>query len=1016
MSLSRTTGRLLGALAALCILALPAAAQSGTIRGSVTDSASQRGVPGVSITVAGSTRGAVTDDDGRFTVRDVPAGTTRVRAQRIGYAFQERSVTLNAGDTASVSFVLRPVAVQLSEVVSIGYGTSSRREVSNAIASVNASAIENQPVAGIESAIQGKMAGVQVTNNAGNPGNGISIRVRGPASVNAGNQPLYVVDGVPIIQEDYGQLGLGGQDVTSISSLNPDEIESIDVLKDAASAAIYGSRGSNGVVMITTKRGRAGTSKVNFSSYYGTQSVPRKLPLLDAKQYVEIFNESAVNDAEDLPFTAGVDDAHSFDWQSAVFRRAPVGDAQLSMSGGTDHVKYYLSGGNFDQRGVVIGSDYRRQTGRVNVDFDATNRLLLRTSVALAREDNHRIEGDGSLDGVVTNAIGMQPMRPIFGNFYGFAGADSGLKYSNPVAIASYDQTTYGTMRGTGNVEARYSVTNKLSLNGRFGADLLSVDELQWLSPKVDQTYAQSANGVGKSDHTTASRYVSEGFATYDAYASDRQRLSVVGGASVELNQSDLNFIRGEGFTSGFTTYVRNATVITSYDGASTANTLGSYFGRANYSLLDRYLFSASLRADRSSRFGADHRWGTFPAASIGWNLSEEPFAAALARHATVKLRASYGVTGNQGIGDFASYSLAKAAPYTTLPGVAQTSIGNPDLKWETTHAFDAGVDLGFLDNRVSVIADYYNRLTNDLLVQRPIPAFTGFSTTWGNIGDVKNVGYDFSINTENIRPRNGRGFGWTSGLNVTFNHNRVVSTYNGQPIVTGINGRLTSIVAPGQPLGEFYMLHFTGVDPQTGNAIYENVDHSTDQNGSPVIDALDKTYVGSPHPKYYGGFSNEFTFGNLALRGFLTFSQGNKIFNMMRIFTDDGACTWDNKTTNVLARWKKPGDITNVPRMSYDCDSGADQISSRYIEDGSYVRLSELTLSYQLPQRWANQAYLANARVYVSGHNLKLWTKYMGYDPDVNSAGSDENVIIGTDYYAYPQPRTITIGINAGW
>jgi len=244
----------------------------------------------------------------------------------------------------------------------------------------------------------------------------------------------------------------------------------------------------------------------------------------------------------------------------------------------------------------------------------------------------------------------------------------------------------------------------------------------------------------------------------------------------------------------------------------------------------------------------------------------------------------------------------------------------------------------------------------------------------------------------------------------VTFNRNRVVSTYSGQPIITGINGRQTTIVAPGQPLGEFYMLKFEGVDPQTGDAIYKDVDGDGD------ITSSDKTFVGSPHPKYYGGFSNEFTFGALSLRGFFTFSQGNKIFNMMRIFTDDGACTWDNKTTNVLSRWQKPGDITDMPRMSYDCTAGADEISSRYIENGSYVRLSELTLGYTLPQKWANRAYLSSARVFVSGHNLKLWTKYMGYDPDVNSAGSDENIIIGTDYYAYPQPRTITIGINAGW
>jgi TonB-linked SusC/RagA family outer membrane protein len=974
---------------------------------------SQRGIPGVSVTVPGSALGVVTDDAGRFIIRDVPVGNPTLRAQRIGYVAQDRTVSVNGGGTAIVTFVLRDVAVQLSEVVSIGYGTSSRQDVSNAVSSVTAADIQSTPVSGLEAAIQGKMAGVQVTQNAGNPGNGMSIRIRGPASVTAGNQPLYVLDGVPIMQEDFGQLGTGGQDVTSISTLNPDEIESIDVLKDAASAAIYGSRGSNGVVMITTKRGRAGASKINLSTYYGTQSAPKMLSLLDARQYVEIFNESAVNDAEDLPFVAGTDDAHSFDWQKAVFRTAPIGDTQLSMSGGTDRVKYYLSGGNLSQRGIVIGSDYQRQSGRVNVDFDASNRLLLRTSVGLTREDNHRIDGDGSLDGIVTNAIGMQPMRPIFGNFFGFAGADSGLKYSNPVALAAYNTNTYGTLRGIGNVDARFGLTTNLSITGRFGADVLSVDELSWESPKVDQTYANSANGVGKSDHTTASRYVSEAFASYDALATERQRLSLVGGASMELNHSELNFIRGEGFTSGFTTYVRNATVITSYDGGATDNTIASYFGRANYALMDRYLLSAAFRTDRSSRFGINNRWASFPAASVGWNVTQEPFAAAVARHASLKLRASYGVTGNQGIPDFGSLSLATAQPYTTSPGIAQTSIGNPNLRWETTHSYDIGADIGLLDNRLTVIADYYRRKTSNLLVSRPIPGFLGVATTntiLDNIGDILNKGFDFSINTENVRPRSSRGFGWTSSLNLTFNKNRVLSVAGGTPIITGINGRQTTIVAPGQPLGEFYMLQFTGVDPQTGDAIFKDV------NGDGKITSDDKTFVGSPHPKYYGGFSNEFTLGNVSLRGFFSFSQGGKIFNMMRIFTDDGACTWDNKTTNVLARWQKPGDITNVPRMSYDCASGADQISSRFIENGSYVRLSDLTLSYGLPEKWASRAYLANARVYVTGHNLKVWTKYSGYDPDVNSAGSDENIIIGTDYYAYPQPRTITFGINAGW
>jgi len=766
-------------------------------------------------------------------------------------------------------------------------------------------------------------------------------------------------------------------------------------------------------VLITTKRGRAGGTRFEFNGYYGRQSNPKTIPLLNAKDYVTIFNESALNDGYDVsdyPFVPGTDDAATYDWQKAVFRDAPVSDAQLAMSGGSDRVRYFVSAGNFDQRGIVIGSSYQRQAGRANLEFDATRRFYLRTNLGLTREINRRVEGDGSLDGVVTNAIGMQPMRPIVGSFFGYAGGDEGLKYSNPVALAVYNSTTNNTLRAIGNVEGRYVIRDWLSLTARAGADVLSLDESQWESPKVDQTYAQSANGVGKTDHTTATRYVSEGFFNLDALSTQRHRLSFVGGASAEFNDSELNFLRGEGFTSGFTKYVRNASIITSYDGANTANTLASFFSRATYSLNDRYFFNASFRADRSSRFGANNRWGTFPALSAGWAVTDESFASGLAKYATLKLRASYGLTGNQGIGDFASLSLASGTPYTNIPGIAQTSLGNANLRWETTRSFDGGADIGFFGGRVGVIADYYKRHTTDLLVRRPIPAFTGYTSIWDNIGSIENKGWDLALSTQNVKPATPNGFGWNSTLNLTFNHNKVLDLYGGQPIVTGINGRQSSIVAVGQPLGEFYMWRFDGVDPQTGNAIFGDLDHND------TLDIRDKAFVGSPHPKYFGGFTNTFSYGNIALNSFFQFSQGNKIFNMMRIFTDDGACTWDNKDARVMARWQKPGDITNVPRMSYDCDSGADDISSRFIEDGSYVRLGEVTLSYTLPTSIANKIQFSGARIYVTGRNLHTWTKYSGYNPDVNSAGSDSNIIMGTDYYAYPLPRTFSFGLSANW
>jgi TonB-linked SusC/RagA family outer membrane protein len=580
------------------------------------------------------------------------------------------------------------------------------------------------------------------------------------------------------------------------------------------------------------------------------------------------------------------------------------------------------------------------------------------------------------------------------------------------VAVAEFYRTNFKTLRALGNLEAKYSLTDRLLLNARVGADVYGVDELAWSSPKVDRSYAASANGVGRSDHTSASKYVAEAFVNVDPLQSDRTRLSLTGGSSVEYNHSNLNFIRGEGFPSGFTTYVQNAANITIWDGSANDNNLVSFFGRANWSLLDRYLLGASFRADGSSRFGSANRWGYFPAVSVGWLVSDEGFARPLARLASVKLRASYGVTGNQGIGDYASRSLASGTPYSGSAGTAASQLGNPNLKWETTQGVDVGADLGFAGGRVSLIADWYQRTTSDLLVQRPVPASSGFTTIWDNIGSIRNRGVDLQLRTVNFKSASGRGVDWTSDLTVTWNRNRVLSLYQGQPITYTVSSRVTSIVAEGHPVGEFYLYKFLRVDPATGNAVY-----ATQSGGESMAPAsADLTFVGSPQPNYYGGFTNTLSFRRLELRGFLQFSQGGKVFNMMRIFTDDGGYTYDNKTTHVLARWQKPGDVTSEPRMSYDGTSGARLMSSRMVEDASFLRLGEVTLGYRLPARVTASTRLADARLFVSGRNLHTWTKYTGYNPDVSSSGSTANVITGVDYYAYPLARTVTFGLSAGW
>lgn len=994
------------AAALLALTTLPhgvEAQQSGIIRGVISDSTTGAPITGAWVSITGSTRGAVSDAAGEYRIVEVPAGTMTVRAQRIGYSPSDQSVALGAGETVTANFTLRPAGTTLSGVVVVGYGTADRANLPYAISSVRGDQLVNIPLAGVDAALQGKAAGVQVIQNAGNPGNGISVRVRGPASLNAGNQPLYVVDGVPILQDNYTQLGLGGQDVTAVTGINPDEIATIDILKDAAAAAIYGSRGSNGVIIITTKRGFSGRPRITFNSYYGTQDAARRLDLLNAEQYVELFNESVTLDGlppSSFDFEPGVDDTISIDWQDAVFRSAQVSNTQLGISGGGDRARYYLSGGVFNQEGIVIGSAYNRASLRFNLDLDATSRLALRTSLGLSRENNDRVQGDGSLDGIVTNAIGMQPMRPVHRSDGFFAGENEDLEYSNPVALADLNSTNVRTWRALGNMEAVLTFTDRLNLTGRLGADVISLDESEWESPLVDNTYAASNNGVGKSGHVAVSKYLFEGFLSSDMLSDARHSLSLVGGASAEIRDQELNFIRGESFTSGFRQYVTNASIITDYDGSATESALVSFFSRANYSLLGRYIFSGSIRSDGSSRFGRDNRYGFFPALSAAWVLSEEEFAQGLPSVTNLKLRASYGRTGNEDIGDFQSRGAATTTTYNGLPGIAASSLGNPDLRWETTSGVDVGVDLGLFNDRVGITADYYVRKTDDLLVSRPVSATSGFTSVSDNIGNIENHGFELTLETVNMRPSAPGGFRWTSNLNATWNRNEVTKLYDGQLFTTGVNGRQTSIVTEGQPLGMFYMRRFDGVDPATGSAIL---------SAAPEI-------VGNPYPDVFGGFTNSVTFGNFDLRAFLQFSQGNDVFNMMRLFADDGAYFYDNKFADVLDRWQQPGDITDTPRMSYNGRSGARVISSRFLEDGSYIRIQEVTFGYRLPPRLLAAANMADARIYISGNNLHTFTDYTGYNPDANSGGSGANVVAGTDFYTYPLARTFSVGVSAGW
>ncbi|MGH7481417.1 MAG: SusC/RagA family TonB-linked outer membrane protein [Longimicrobiales bacterium] len=1013
------------ALTATALLVLFASAPQAisaqqAVRGTVTDAQSGQPIPGAQVSVRGTNIGTIAGDDGRYLLPSVPAGRAEIRAEFIGYSPQSQTVTITSGDALTVDFEMGIAAIELEELVAAGYVEQTRREVSAAISTIEAEALDNPVIASLDAALQGRAPGVQVIQNAGNPGNGITVRIRGSSSITASNQPLYVVDGVPIFRDDFSQLGLGGQDLSAITSLNPSEIESISILKDAAAAAIYGSRGSNGVVLITTKRGTAGAPRISVSVYGGTQEASRTIDVLNTEQWLEYmsagmrldgYSEDEINDQFGF-----IDPSVETDWQAEVLREAPITNTQVDISGGTERFNYFVSGAYFDQTGIIIGSEYDRASGRANLDFQASDRLNVSASLSLTQEDNDRIESDNSIESAVTNAIANEPWAPVFEDDGTYSGAAS---YANPVAIGLENAVEARTLRGLGNIAATYEVLPWLHGTVRGAFDMLDLREYEYQSPLVPFSIAAGVDGVAQIGNSQGRKYLLEGLVTADRFFGVHE-ISLTAGSSIEMTDRELSFVRGEGFTSPDLQFPANAANVTSYDGTAWEHNLVSYFGRANYTFADRYIINASLRTDGSSRFGPNTKYGVFPAISGAWVISGEPFMEAVDLVTDLKLRASWGETGNEAIGDFQFLGLYGTANYGDIPGTAPSNPANPDLQWETTREWNVGMDASFLGDRIGLIAELYSKETEALLLDRPVSATFGFTEITANVGTIQNEGWELNLRTVNVRARGAGGFEWTTDFNVTHNENLVTALFSPDPSAEGepFDAGFYNRVAVGQPLGFFFAARYEGVDPETGNALFSDLDADGNRIGTTMgPGAEDRTFVGSPHPDYFGGFRNMIRWGGFDLLAFVEYSQGAEIFNAMREFADDGGFFFDNKFSNVMDYWTPENTDASQPRPSWDGVSGARFTSSRWVEDGSYVRLGEVTLGYQLPAGLADAIGSSNARLYVSGTNLHTWTDYSGYAPDVNSFGSGaEGAALGTDFYPYPLARTWTIGFQGTW
>lgn len=1024
----------------LCtVTLLPAGAwaqEIGTITGQVITEDTGEPLQGVQVFVVDTNQGTLTNQDGQFLIPNVETGTQTLEVSLIGYSPATREVEVGTAPVnITIELSLDPLG--LDEVVVIGYGQERRENVAGAISSLDAETIEELPTPSINVALQGRLPGVQVTQNSGNPGAAVSVRVRGASSITAGNEPLYVIDGVPVSTDDFSQIDYGGQNVSALTALNPNNIASVEVLKDASAAAIYGSRASNGVVLITTKRGIAGETQIEFSSYYGVQHAWRVPEFLNTDQYFEVYNESLANDfgipeyfgysgqgtpscdaaAEDfdgLCNVVQVAPGTQTSWLEEMLRPAPISNMNLSIRGGSERTRYFVSGDIFQQEGIVNGFGYERLSGRLNLDYGASDRLDLGTNVYLATEDNQRSASDNTIYGPFANAIANPPYFTVYNEDDTY----TETLYANPVGLAIENSGEERTTRILGSAFANYHLFEGIDLRGSVGVDHLTQQSRRYDSPLIGP--AVGSNGQGIEADAFVSKVVYEGTLNYDRALGEQHQVSGVLGTSYEDNTYEDNFVVGVQFPTEYFRYLNSAASIT--DGGSELEewSLLSYFGRLSYTFDDRYTATFNIRRDGSSRFGEENRFGTFPSASFLWRVSQEDFMQNQVFLNDLRLRASYGVTGNQAnIDNFAARGLfGGGASYNDLPGTAPSQLANPELKWETTRQFNVGTDFAVLDSRLSFTADYYIKNTDDLLVNRPVPRTTGFAFVTSNVGSIENRGIELAITAELLRGGSS-GLSWTSQFNVAKNDNEVTELYSDEPINFGFVSR----VQEGAELGAFYGYITDGIFNERAEVDAHAFQSEgaapgdirfKDLNGDGVITSADRAIIGSPWPDFTGGWNNTLSYRGVDLSLFAQFSYGNEIYHATRLYTDSYGRFFDTHRLSALERWTPENRDATEPRATWFDPNNNDRDSDRYIEDGSYMRLKNATLGYTFPNDMASRWGFSTIRVYLQGQNLLTFTEYSGFDPEVNYAG-DSSVTRGTDFYTLPQARTLTAGVQIG-
>ena len=964
----------------LMLISFSTYAQQSTVQGKVTDKAGEP-IPGVSILLKGAETGTTTNFEGDYKLSIENPTSAILIFSYIGM----NTVEVHVNGKGEINAVLQENVTAMDEVVVVGYGSQQKKDITGSVSVIKSDNFKDRPNTQVASLIQGKATGVEVLSSSGKPSQGLSIRIRGTNSINAGSEPLYVLDGVP---------------TTDTRSINPSDIESISILKDASSAAIYGAQGANGVVIITTKRGTSSKPTITFDTYAGASQVWNTLPVLNGEQYRDLMTEMGQNTDWDKY-------NKNTDWQNEIFQSGLSQNYQISMGGKSNNTNYYFSGGYTSQVGAVRSSEMDRANFKINLEQEVNNWLKIGTRVSYSKYSDVDINDNSSVNsgGVLLGALNTPSIIGIY-NDDGTFTSNPFQNWENPIASTDGSDREYNNRRFLGNVYAEIYFLKDFTFRTNYGIDDSNGIYDYFLDP-YRTSYGRALKGRGIRNSDDSSYYIFENTLKYNKVIS-KNKIEALIGSVIQKNYWENSSIETRNFASdGIKTVNAGSEIIaaTAYK-SEKANT--SFISRINYDYDNKYLVTANFRADGSSIFGTDKRWGYFPSFSLGWRLSEENFLKESKVISNLKLRVGWGTVGNDQIDNYAYLGrVGSGANYPiggiTMPGTYPASIENLKLKWEESKQTNIGIDFGFLEGRILLTADAYVKNTKDLLLNAPLPRSTGFNSAVQNIGELQNKGLEFGINTINID----KEVVWTSTLNLSINKNEVTNLVGQELFQGAIAGRgEASLVKEGLPLGTLYGYEFGGVDSATGNSYYIN--NAGEATFSPTAD--DRKVIGDGNPDFFYSFNNNVTYKGFGLTVFLQGVQGNDMLNATKIEAE-GMSDPKNQSITVLDRWRNPGDVTNIPKATWGSTDNS-RISTRFIEDASYLRFKTISLSYNFSDELMEELKMGSLKLYFTGENLFTITNYSGFDPEVNAYGGS-NTVRGIDYGTYPQTRNIIFGIN---